>query len=173
METFDLAEAADRIGVNVDELRRLVELGIIKPDVEGRFPSGALRRAGLVDAPAFERFSALGGVTFAELAERTGVPVEPLLFVREAAGSSTPLPDDRVRDEELPFVEVIEAQVKAGFRPAAIQQQVRAQGDGLRRIAETESALWAIRDDRAGARGRQAARPDPRGRLRRSDERPG
>ncbi len=40
-----------------------------------------------LDAPAFERFSALSGDTFAEVAERTGVPVEMLLFIREAAGS--------------------------------------------------------------------------------------
>ena len=102
VEAYDLAEAAERIGVSVDELGRLVELGILTPDAEDRFTPGHLRRAGLVkslteagipleglgaairsgqvsldflDAPAFERFSALGGVTFAQLAERTGVPV--------------------------------------------------------------------------------------------------
>jgi len=169
VESYELAEAAQRAGIGPDELRRLVELGILTPDAENRFTSGHLRRAGLVmsltaagipleglgaairsgqvsldflDAPAFERFSALSGVTFAQLAERTGVPVQMLMFIREAAGSIAPLPDDRIRDEELPYVEMIEAQVKAGFRPAAIQQLIRAQGDSLRRIAETESAMW-------------------------------
>lgn len=102
MDTYDLAEAAERSGVELDELSRFVDLGILRPDADGRFTPGHLRRAGLVkglteagisleglggairngqvsldflDAPAFARFSALGGDTFAELAERTGVPV--------------------------------------------------------------------------------------------------
>ncbi len=60
-----------------------------------------------LDAPAFERFSALGGFTFAQLAERTGVPVELLMLIREATGSSLPLPEDRVRDGELSYAEFI------------------------------------------------------------------
>jgi adenylate cyclase len=81
-------------------------------------------------------------VTFAQLAERSGVPVDLLMSIREAAGSPTPVPDDRVRDAELPCAELIEAAFKAGFRPTAIQQLIRAQGDSLRRVAETESAVW-------------------------------
>ena len=95
-----------------------------------------------LDAPAFERFSAVSGETFAQIAVRTGVPVELLLSIREAAGSPAPEPDDRIRDEELPYAELIEATVRAGFRPAALQQLMRVQGDSLRRMAETESAMW-------------------------------
>ena len=162
-------EAAKRIGVSVDELSRFVELEILTPDAENRFTPGHLRRAGLVaglaasgipleglgtavrtgqisldflDAPAFARFSALSGLTFAQLAERTGVPIELLTFIREAAGSSAPLPNDRIRDDEIPYAELIESQVQGGFRPAAIQQLIRAQGDSMRRMAETESAIW-------------------------------
>src|SRR5262245_53239853 len=110
METFDLAEAAERSGLTADELARLCELGIITPADERRFSAGHIRKAGLVkslvgsgipleglgeavragqvsldflDAAAFERFSALSGSTFAEAADRTGVPVELLLFIRE------------------------------------------------------------------------------------------
>ncbi len=169
METYELAEAAERSGVSAAELGRFVELGIIKPDASDRFTTGHLRRAGLVkglaaagipldglgaairsrqismdflDAPAFERFSALSGATFAATAERTGVPLELLLFIREAAGSVAPSPDDRIRDEELPLADWVESAVKAGFRPAAIQQLIRAQSDGLRRVAETEADMW-------------------------------
>jgi len=169
VETYDLAEAAQRTGVSVDELARLLELGILAPHQGNRFTPGHLRRAGLVmsltaagipleglgaairsgqvsldflDAPAFERFSALSGATFAQMAERTGVPVHLLMFIREAAGSIAPRPEDRIRDEELHYVDVIEAQVKAGFHQAAIQQLIRAQSDGMRRMAETESATW-------------------------------
>ena len=142
METYDLVEAAERSGVGVAELGRFVELGILKPDVENRFTAGHLRRAGLVksltaagipieglgaavrggqvsldflDAPAFERFPALSSVTFAQTAERTGVPVQLLMFIREAAGSAAPLPDDRIRDEELAYVEMMEGRSGRGF----------------------------------------------------------
>jgi len=131
VEAYDLTEAAKRSGLSIDELAQLVELGILTPDAGQRFTPRHLRRAGLVknlteagipleglgaairggqvsldflEAPAFERFSALGGETFAEAAERTGVPVELLLFIREAAGSVSPLPDDRVRDAELAVI---------------------------------------------------------------------
>jgi adenylate cyclase len=169
VERYEINEAAQRAGVSVDELNRLVELGILEPDAEERFMPGDVRRAGLVDSlatagipldglsaamrsgqvsldfldePAYERFSALSSVTFAQLAERSGVPVELLMLIREATGSSPPLPDDRVRDGELPYAEFIEFQIGAGFSPIAIRRLLRAAGDSLRRLAETESAWW-------------------------------
>ena len=58
--------------------------------------------------------------TFAEMAERTGVPVELLMFVREAAGSIAPQPDDRIRDEELAYVDLIATgRSRPGSGPAA------------------------------------------------------
>jgi adenylate cyclase len=149
----------------------MCEIGILAPDADGRFTAGHLRRAGLIaslvasgipleglaeairggrlsldflDAPAFERFSALSGATFAEVAERTGVPVEELLFVREAAGSAPAAPDDRMRDEELPYADMLEASVRFGFRPGSYRQLIRVHGDSLRRAAETESAIWQV-----------------------------
>ena len=169
MERYEIAEAAERAGVSVEELSRLIELGILKPDADDRFTSGDVRRAGLIkslttagipidglgaamrsgevsldflDEPAYERFSALSDVTFAQLAERTGVSVELLMLIRDATGSNPPVPDDRVRDGELPFAAFIEFQVKAGFNPIAIQRLLRVAGDSLRRLAESESAWW-------------------------------
>jgi adenylate cyclase len=169
VETYDLTEAAQRVGIGAEELRRLVELGILTADGEGRFTRSLLRRAALVkslvdsgvpldglgaairdgqislaflDAPAFERFSALSGDTFAEVAERAGIPIELLLYVREAAGSVAAAPGDRIRDEELPYADTIAIAVEGGFRPAAVQQLIRVHGDSMRRVAETESAVW-------------------------------
>ena len=96
------------------------------------------------------------------MAERTGVPVEELLFVREAAGSAPPAPDDRMRDEELPYADMLEASVRFGFRPAAIRQLIRVHGDSLRRVAETESAIWQTEVINPALAARQAARRDPR-----------
>lgn len=169
MVRYEIADAAVRAGVSVEELRRLVEAGILRPDDENRLTAGDVRRVGMLssltaagipldglgaairsgqvsldflDEPAYERFSALSGVTFAELAERTGVPVQMLMLIREAAGSAPPLPDDQVRDEELPYAEFLEFQVKVGFDPAASQGLLRVGGDSLRRMAETETDWW-------------------------------
>ena len=169
METYEIAEAAQRAGLSVEDLGHLVDLGIVAADADGRFTAGDVRRAGLVetlatagipldslgaamqggqfsldflDDPAYERFSALSGLTFAQLAERTGVPVGLLMLIREATGSSPPLPDDRVRDGELPYAAFIELQTAAGFNPASIERLLRTAGDSLRRLAETGSAWW-------------------------------
>ena len=150
METFDIREAAARIGVSVEELDRLCAMGILA--AASGIPMEGLAEAirsgrvsfDFIDAPAFERFSALSGATFAEVAERTGVPVEQLLFVREAAGSAPAAPGDRMRDEELPYADMLELSVQAGFRPGSYQQLIRVHGDSLRRAAETESAIWQV-----------------------------
>jgi class 3 adenylate cyclase/DNA-binding transcriptional MerR regulator len=169
VEWYEIAETAERAGVSLDVLRRLVDLGIVKPNAENRLTSGDVRRVGMVrslvaagipldglgaairsgqvsldflDESAYERFSALSGVTFEQLAQRTGVPVQMLMLIREAAGSPPPGPDDLVRDDELPYAAFIEAQVTVGFDPAASQGLLRVQGDSLRRMAETETAWW-------------------------------
>jgi hypothetical protein len=119
VETFDLEEAAARAGLSPAELTHLVTLGVITPDAAGRFGARHLRRVSMVrsliaagidvdglaaaiqrgavsldflDAPAFDRFSALGKATFREVADARGIPVEMLLSVREAAGSPAASP---------------------------------------------------------------------------------
>jgi adenylate cyclase len=179
VEPCDLPEAAERSGLDIDEFRRLVEVGVVSATADGRFTSGDLRRAGLVtslsaagvpldglaaalrsgqislaflDATAFDRFPPLSATTFAQMAERTGVPVEMLMFVREAAGAIPPDPDDRMREAELPYAEWIATTSAAGFRAGATQQMIRAQADGMRRIAETEAAMWQSEVIEPGAR---------------------
>jgi len=169
VERYDLDEAAQRADVSADQFRRLVELEIIVPDAAGRFTAGHIRRVGMVegltaaglpleglgaairaghisldflDEPVFERFTALSQVTFTAFAERSGVPVDLLMRIRDAAGSPTPSPDDRIRDEELPYARFLEAQVAAGFGAAAAQQLLRVQADALRRMTETETVWW-------------------------------
>ena len=169
MTDYSRTEAAERAGIGVDELTSQVDLGIVRPGAGDRFTSGDVRRAELVqslkgagisleglasaleagtltldflDAPVYERFSALSDVTFQQLSDRTGVPINLLLLIREAAGSAPPNPDDRLREEELVIADFIEAQVKAGFRPLAIERLIRVDGDSLNRMAESEAAWW-------------------------------
>ncbi len=166
---YSLAEAAEQAGVTVGDLSRLVELGIVRPHAGDRFTPGDVRRAGFaqslkaagisldgfgeairrgaisldfLDSPLFERFSALSGVTFQQLSDRTGVPLQLLSVMREATGSAPPSPDDLVREAELAIGAFIEVQVASGFRPISIERLLRVQGDSLRRIAETEADWW-------------------------------
>jgi adenylate cyclase len=169
MSDYSRTETAERAGIGVDELTSVVDLGIVRPGAGDRFTSGDVRRATLaqslqsagiplegmaaalqrgmvsldfLDAPVYERFSALGDVTFQPFGDRAGVPVDLLLLVREASGSAPASPGDRMREEELVIADFIEAQVKAGFRPIAIERLIRVQGDSLRRMAETEAGWW-------------------------------
>jgi len=185
VDAYDLAEAAERSGVRAEELARLVELRIVTPDQEGRFTAGHLRRAALVkslvesgipieglgsairsgavslsfiDYAAYDRFSSLGGPTFAQMAQQTGLPVELLMYIREAAGSIAPGPDDRIRDNELPFVDLLVVAAGAGISTAAMQQMIRTQADSMRRIAETESVMWQA--EVIGPATQRGLRPD-------------
>ena len=128
MRRVGLVESLTAAGIPPDGLGAAIRSGQVSLD--------------FLDEPVFERFSSLSGVTFARFAERTGAPVQLLMVIREAAGSPAPLPEDWIREEELPYAEFIEAQVEAGFSSAATEQLLRVQGDGLRRMAETETAWW-------------------------------
>jgi class 3 adenylate cyclase len=159
-------DVADRAGVDPDYIDLLVELGIVGPGSGATFSLGDVRRARWVqsferagvplegiaaavrdgalsfsylDATAFDRFAGVSRTTFRELSERTGVPLELLLEVRGAHGFAEPRPEDHVREDELAVVPAIELMLSSGIRPEVIERLLRAYGDGLRRIVETET----------------------------------
>jgi len=163
---FSRQEVAGRAGVEPDYVDRLVELGILRPGSDETFSTGDVRRARWVqsferagvpleglaaavrdgtlsfsylDATAFDRFAGVSGTTFRQLSERTGVPLDLLLVIREAHGFAEPRPEDHVREDELAAVPAIEFQLSSGIRPEVIERLLRAYGDGLRRIVETET----------------------------------
>jgi adenylate cyclase len=162
-------EAADRAGVEPAYLGRLVDLGILGSEQPGHFSPGDVRRVAMVksledagipldgvaaaiargalsfaflDAAAYERFAALAPETFRQVSERTGIPLDLLMAVREAIGMAQPSPDDRLREDEMEIVPHIELQVSLGFRQIAIERLLRVQGESTRRIAEQEGAWW-------------------------------
>jgi adenylate cyclase len=146
-----------------------MDLGILAPEEPDRLSSGDVRRvlmarsledAGIpldgvadaiqrsaltldfLDAPSYERFAALAAETFRQVSDRTGIPLELVMVIREAIGMAQPSPDDRLREDEMAVVPFIELQVSEGFRPAAIERLLRVQGDSTRRITEQEAAWW-------------------------------
>lgn len=172
MADYSRAEAANRAGVDPDYVDQLIELAIIAPDADDRLTKGDVRRAQMaqtlekagntlagvaagirdgslslafMDAPAYDRFATLSNETFAGLSERTGLPLDLLMLIREATGAGVPDPHDRVREDELAVVPVIEAGLALGFRPVSVARRLRVLGDAMRRVAETE--LEAFRSD--------------------------
>jgi adenylate cyclase len=163
---FSKQDVADRAGVDRGYVDRLVELGILQPGSGDTYSPGDVRRARWVkgferagvplegiatavrdgalsfsylDATAFDRFAGVSRTKFRELSERTGVPMDLLLVVREAHGFAEPGPEDHVREDELAIVPAMELLLSFGIRPEAINRLLRAYGDGLRRIVETET----------------------------------
>ena len=45
-----------------------------------------------MDAPAYDRFATLSDETFEGLSERTGLPLDLLMLIREATGGAMPRP---------------------------------------------------------------------------------
>ena len=191
MPAYAPEDAAERAGVEPAYLARLVDLGILAPDEQGRFSPGAVRRvimaqslddAGIpldgvaaaiqrgalsldfLDTAAYERFAALAPETFRQASERTGIPLELVLAIREAIGLAQASPDDRLREDELAIVPHLQLQVDEGFRPVAIERLLRVQGDSTRRIADQEGAWWhseVIEPAMAAGKGAEAfANPD-------------
>ena len=169
MTWYSRENAAERVGVEPYYLVRLVDLGILAPEEPDRFSPGDVRRvlmaesledAGIpldavaaairrgalslafLDAPSYERFAALAADTFRQVSDRTGIPLELLMVVREAIGMAQPSPDDRLREDEMAIVPFIELQLAEGFRVAAIERLLRVQGDSTRRITDQEAAWW-------------------------------
>ena len=169
MSGYRRQEVAERAGVDLAYVARLVELGVVTPDAHDRLGGGDVRRVrlaqtldqagvplegigaaissgaislGFLDQPFYERFASLSSVTFKDLAERTGIPIELLMVVREAIGFAQPRPEDRIREDELRIAPVIERLLATGSRAAVIERLLRVWGESLRRIAETEGDWW-------------------------------
>src|SRR4029450_10579615 len=143
MTEYSIGDVADRAGAANDYVVMLVELGILSSGPDGHFSEGDVRRVrlmqtleragiplqgaaaavqsgnlslGFLDTAAYDRLASLSEVTFQEVSEKTGVPVELLMVIREAVGFAEPQPEDRLRENELQIVALVEAQISEGFR---------------------------------------------------------
>ena len=63
-------------------------------------------------------------------------------MLREAIGFALPDPDDRMREDELRVVPLIQKLVSSGFPTSVLDRLLRVYGDALRRIAEVEADWW-------------------------------
>ena len=129
-----------------DERRIRVVVGLdhggIPLDVLGEAIRAGRLSLDFVEQPAYDRFAGYTDRTFSALSEETSIPLDLLIFVREAGGSARPLAEDLVREDELRVVPYVRLLLEAGVTSASIERTLRVAGDGLRRIAETESDWW-------------------------------
>ena len=169
MTGYRRQEVAERAGVELAFVARLVELGIVSADTNDRLSGGDIRRVRLartldragvplegigtairsgaislafLDQPFYDRFASLSNVRFKELAEQTGIPIDLLMVVREAIGFGQPQPEDRIREDELRIISVVERLLETGSRPVAVERLLRVWGECMGRIAETEGDWW-------------------------------
>jgi len=166
---YSREETAGRAGQPTEFVDRLVALGMIVPAEGDRFTAADSRKVGIiksledagipleavaesqgqgvlgfgfVESPVYEGFSPYTRETFAQLSQRTGVPVDLLMVIREAIGSALPSLDDFVREDEMAIVPYITVQLEEGIRPVAIERMLRVHGDLLGRLADAEAAWW-------------------------------
>jgi adenylate cyclase len=118
----------DRGGVSLDALATVVRTGSMGLDS--------------IDAATRDAFSPLTNDTFAAMSQRSAIPLDLLLAIRDAVGGPAASPHDRLREDELEIVPLIEFQLAEGFRPIAIERAIRVYGDSLRRVAESEAEWW-------------------------------
>jgi class 3 adenylate cyclase len=169
MGQLETAAIARRAGVDEAFVRRLTELGLVPTDPAGHVDESHVRRIQLLevldarglsldglatmvrgnvytleflDAATYNAFSPLTDETFARVSERTSIPLELLLSVREATGGTRATAEDLVREDELAIIPLVEFQFNQGFRALAIERGLRVYGESLRRIAESEGEWW-------------------------------
>jgi adenylate cyclase len=168
MNQLSQQEVAERAGVDLDFVTKLVDLGVLTPGEDGAFTEGDVRRTrlyqglertglpleairealdagelsfGWLDAPLYDLIAPLSPRSFREVAEETGIPLELLRVLREAIGFALPEPEDRMREDELRIVPLIRT-LASKVPTAVVERLLRVYGDALRRIAEIEADWW-------------------------------
>jgi adenylate cyclase len=163
-DTFDDAEVARRAGVDVERVRELVELGILRPN-DGAFGrrdvlhvrlSTTLEEKG-IGAEALGAALASGDLpslailedagrrhprsdrTFREVADEMGMTFETLERIYVAFGLPRPDADETVREEDLEAIRGVPILLGAGIGEGQLLQMARVWGDGVRRIAQYQT----------------------------------
>ena len=169
---------ADLAGTTVAEVQRLVDLGILVRDGAGPFRASdvervrlvhACERAGLpldgiaeairagrlslafVEAAPHRRWAARSALTYRQVSEETGVPLEVLTASLESMGFARMAPDEPIREDELeevvPLLEL--AQAMGNLDRTGMSRIGRAWAEALRLAATVENQEYS-----AGGAGR-------------------
>ena len=153
-------ELAERAGASAEQVRSLVDLGILEPR-EGGFERRDVARARVVlhlEAMGIEPSALAKAVhsghlrlgyfesagrrhpradrTFRDIAGEIGIPFEGLERIYVAFGLPRPDPDERVRQEDLEAIQLLPALFAAGLDETDVLRMARVWGDSARRVAQ-------------------------------------
>ena len=153
-------ELAKRADASVEEVRGLVELGILEPR-DGGFERRDLARARVVlhlrtmgiEPSALAQAIASGHLrlgyfesagrrfpradrTFRDIAGEIGIPFEGLERIYVAFGLPRPERDELVREEDLEAIRILPVMFAAGLDETDVLRMARVWGDSARRVAQ-------------------------------------
>jgi adenylate cyclase len=174
MKGLSAAELANLAGVTAAEVERMVGLGILvardgagpflESDVQKVQLATACERAGLpmegigsairsgrlsfafLEAQQYRRWAARSVRTYRQVSQETGMPLEVLGRALESAGFTWSAPDERMREDELELLPVLQLGHATGVLDLAWMTRVgRAWADGLRLAAKVEADAYHAR----------------------------
>jgi adenylate cyclase len=161
-------ELAERAGVPVSFVDRIVALGIVTAAADGSFSDADVHRVRFVkssdrgglsveaiaraihegrfslsfmDGPQY-RWASLSQRTYAEVADELGLPLDFVLASEEALGRVRPEPDDAAPDDIIAMLELPRVAFDAGVDAQTHLRIIRVYTDALRRIAESEGDVF-------------------------------
>jgi adenylate cyclase len=165
MEELSADELASRAGVRPEDIERFAALGIlsgdrqpfhagdvtrvrllqaleqsgISPDDVGRaISSGAFSFAAIEMLYPSAGEAGLSDKTFADVTAETGVSLQFTQDLYAALALPTPRPDDRLRQDDLDMLPVLQAYMSLPFEEADLTYSARFWGENLNRLAQAE-----------------------------------
>jgi adenylate cyclase len=162
-ERVGMEELAERAGTSVERVRELADLGILESE-DGKFPRGDIMRVRVVveleskgmNAAALAAAVASGDLTlgylesagrrfprsdltFAQLSQAIGIPLDTLLTLYVAFGLPRPKQDEYVREEDLLVLKTLPALFGVGLGEGQVLRVSRVWGESARRVAQFQN----------------------------------
>ena len=168
MKAISLEKVAIDADVEIDYLRRLIEMGAFQPRSGKPYGASDARRVHLLrtwenagfpvervmelvrdgllsmnwlEAPVATRVERIES-TYEQLCKQHGVALAMVRALYEALGFAPPQAGDRARLGDGELLDLVRRLRQAGVRAAAILAMMRVYAVGLRRIAKAESELY-------------------------------
>jgi adenylate cyclase len=158
MNELSASALADLAGVTAAEVERLVDLGILvardgagpflETDVQKVRLAMACEQAGLPmeGITAAIRWAVRSALTYRQVSQDTGVPLDLLGSVLDSMGYARMAPDELIREDELQIVPLLQRGLATGVLDQVWTTRLgRVYAEGLRLIATAENEVYHAR----------------------------
>jgi adenylate cyclase len=99
-----------------------------------------------LEATVFRRWAVRSALTYRQVSQDTGLPLELLGSFLESIGFARMTPDEPIREDELEIVPFLQLGVSTGFLDQAWSSRLgRGYAEGMRLIANVEKDVWQAR----------------------------